>query len=291
MENTPKFGISCFNYDPSRIEAAAAVSKILSSDKKDLEAIEMAVYKFLGTRKTAEERRNLEAIAGEKFSEEYLKRIEESSKNTIFTERLDKSQWILFFNEYPSFERETLDFNREKVEVQYKSYFSIPAPRDAQACIKNAYSLADCIGDFANAAEKITIMSDDRITFKIPRNPESAIFYRDNIVAYYQKPDASKIVEREFGSILAKAGLKEGNLARNRGFDFKSKFDYSALNGSHTQLVSRIIADKLSKTDRPYEPSVLSSIITRQAEELYSMNPSQIAHLIPREEYLETITL
>ncbi|MCX6709541.1 MAG: hypothetical protein NTV63_01130 [Candidatus Woesearchaeota archaeon] len=277
MGNTPKFGISCFNYEPSRIEAATAVSKILSSDRTNFGAIEKAVYKFLGIRKTAEERRNLEAIAGEKFSEEYFQRIEDSSKNMRFTKRLDKSQWILFFNEYPSFEREKADFQGEKVEVEYKSFFSIPAPKDLQKCMKNAYSLADCVGDFANAAEKITIMSDDRITFKIPRNPESAIFYRDNIVAYYQKPDASTLVESEFGSILESHGIRERNAMRQKGFDFKSEFDYSQLNGSHTQLVARAIANKLSVLpEKKYRAAELSALMLNQAYEFSYLSPKQM---------------
>ena len=282
MMKTPGFGISCFNYEPSRLEAAEAVSKILSSDRKNLGQLEKAVYELLGTRKTAEERKNIENAAGEKFQEQYLAKIDNSSKNTRFTSRLDNSQWIFFFNEYPSCGREKDDFKGEKVEVQYKSFFSIPALRNAAECIKNAYALADNIGELVNAAEKTTLAADDRITFKVPKNPAKAIFYSGNLVVYYQKPDSSELVEKEFGSALARAGITERNSGRQRGFDFKSEFDFSGLNGSHTQLISRIIAGGLSKTCGQYEPSVLSSIITRQAEELYQLSPKQIASLIQR---------
>jgi hypothetical protein len=290
MMKTPIFGISCFNYEPGRLEAAAAVSKILSSDERNLWNLEKAVYEFLGTRKTSEERMNLEAIAGEKFSEEYLKRIVDSSKNTKFTKQIENANWIIFFNEYDSGGKESFYVNGEKVEVEYKSFFSIPSPKDLQKCIKNTYSLADAAGDFADAAEKITIKTDDAIAFKIPRNPKSAVFYTDNIVAYYKKPDTSALVENAFASILENRGIR-GNTARMRGFDFRSEFHYSSLNGSHTQLVSRIIAGNLLKARRNYENPALSGIITRQAEELYQMKPKEIALLIPRDERIETITL
>lgn len=271
---------SKFEYYAAKLECAVRIAEMLKKEQPRLSELEHEVYWLLGARKTKEEKHNFMISTMTDFESEYTNKLEKSIEQLDETKALKTRHWAIFFNDYGCKDKKVINAGGERVEVEFKEYFTIDAPSSIEQCVKNAYTLAEIVPDIADSVKKLSIKTGDNVSFKIPVNPMHLYSYVDNFVVYYQRKQTGAEVRKAIEPILKEHGINADRKLRNlSGFDFKSEFSGLRFNGSYTQLISTVIAAELIKS-RNGSPGLLTERIITRKTQLSKLSPEEMVRAL-----------
>ena len=167
-----------------------------------------------------------------------------------FDEELD-NKWYYISTKGGDKKRE-LKRKGKTIPVTYKSYFTfVPVSQDPKGITKEMSNFLDAIAGSAKRLQKLSKETGNAVDMKTPSWPFFTLYDQDNLVVHYRtKKESSKIrkiVSEEMSR--HKVNLQRSPYRSNNGFDLsgKTKMDEvkNPIYGSHTQLVSRVVAYKL----------------------------------------------
>jgi len=269
-----------FEYYAAKLECAVRIAEMLKKEQPRLSELEHEVYWLLGARKTKDEKAVFLISDKFDFMADYQENLEKSKQLLENTKCLERGPWIIFFNEYGSPKKQFISAGDEKIQVQFKQYFTIDASSSPKQCMRNAEKLAEIVPYLAGVAENLSKKTNDRISFKIPFVPTKLFSYLDNVVFYHQRPETGRAVQKDIGAILDKYRINERRAPGTiSGFDFQAEFNGSILNGSYMTLISRVIASELIESGHG-SPEELTETIMMRKTQLSKLSPEEMVRAL-----------
>jgi len=226
----------------AKLEVAHQLLAYLHDENLEFDTLEDIVYNFIRTRKTSEEKKE--------WLQNYESHYSSNLRNYLLARAASSSvsNYNMTFNEYWTYFK-FLDKNQKReplfisedlgVEVSYKTYFTLKAETPEQF-ISNYRKFAEAFPDILNLLGGAAGANKDLIGAKINSNAYHAYSSTDNLVVYTLTEEGAGKYLGDIKRILERHGVEA---EYRTGFDFRSSD--SRFNGSHTQMISRIIAKSL----------------------------------------------
>jgi len=184
------------------------------------------------------------------FSKRFEDKILSLKLGEDFDEELD-NKWYYISIKGDDKKRE-LKRKGKTIPVTYKSYFTfIPVSQDPKEITKEMSDFLDAIAHSTKRLQKLSKETGNAIDMKTPSWPFFTLYDQDNFVVHYRTkkegPKIRKIISEEM--LRHNVNLQRSPYRSSNGFDLsgKTKMDEvkNPIYGSHTQLISRVVAYKL----------------------------------------------
>ncbi|MEM3483912.1 MAG: hypothetical protein QXW00_04190 [Candidatus Woesearchaeota archaeon] len=254
----------------AKLEIAKQILESLCNKELSHSELEDMVYDFFRVRKSREEK--------SEFLNNYdsYKLIPYSKYG--FARNIDKKKclsrednyWLRFLFNHKSDFHYKIPKQGSDIELYYKAYFTLKA-ENPEEFKKNYERLGMALPEIIAFLYALGIVNKDEIQAKVSNNPYKMYTTRDNLVVHCRKPETVKQAIAGINHILEKYGT---TIEIHHGFDFYN--NGSKFEGSHTQLISRIISRRLLMNIDDYtliSPENLASFILSQNDELSRMSP------------------
>lgn len=229
--------------------------KIESGNEVDRGMIEHYVYNYMTHRRSPEEVKNIMAkFSNNNFAdyEAALDKIAKNEKNAGHGANPSSSWFALEdINKY-AIQPKTFKINdAENVSVNFKEYFSIiPRASDQGGVVKEIQEFLNSLPAVAEELRNISHDKNDQIALKVPASLTTLIYHPDSMVVHYRNKNIGPEIREKVVKILEEKGIAVTRKDRvESGFDFKSsKGEGAVLNGSHSELISRVISQEMASS-------------------------------------------